>query len=178
MLRMIAQKFIDWIKSLFSFIHQNGNTTEIGGNLEVDGNAVINGDTTITPQTAGTISNDTTIFTSSSSAYKTVEKIGNVLWLIIEDEITAVSSASTFTYVFNFSSSISHYIIRRDRTDLTTEPSTIGSILGSLYCYNDTLVKECTLVSDHANTAYLNMQTPLVAGTSYKISLRIPLVLI
>lgn len=37
MRKMIPSKFIAWIKKLFKHINQDGNTTEIGGNLEVDG---------------------------------------------------------------------------------------------------------------------------------------------
>lgn len=43
MRRMIPTKFVEWIKSLFEKVQQNGNTTEVGGNLEVDGNVVVNG---------------------------------------------------------------------------------------------------------------------------------------
>lgn len=42
MRRMITSKLVAWVKSLFNHIAQNGNTTEIGGNLEVDGNVQIN----------------------------------------------------------------------------------------------------------------------------------------
>ena len=42
MRRMIAQKFVNWIKSLFEKVHQEGNTTEFGGNIEVDGKVKIN----------------------------------------------------------------------------------------------------------------------------------------
>lgn len=37
MRRMITGKLIEWIKSLKEKVVQNGNTTEVGGNLEVDG---------------------------------------------------------------------------------------------------------------------------------------------
>lgn len=42
MRRMITGKLIEWIKSLKDKIHQNGNTTEIGGNVEVDGDLQVN----------------------------------------------------------------------------------------------------------------------------------------
>lgn len=153
---------------------------KVVGKIESTGDVSVGGKLSFAPEEIGTLSGDSAKFTSSATSYRKAVIVGNILWLIIEDVVTAVSSETTFTFSLSpaLSATIASKIYRKDGTKTNAAYSTDPSI-----CKSNAVVGSASRIvginSYSANALSLYIDTSATnIGSTYPISARIAIVLV